>query len=157
MIKKQSIIACAGLALALFAATGADARPVHHNSQVAELIRLMDKDKNGVVSKAEFMSFMSMEFDRLDADRGGSLSTAELSRSVLARRNGRAETRTVEGLIRQMDRNHTGEVEKDEFMQFVSEEFDRIDADRSGTLTGQELSTSVFVHPQQKAPGGTHK
>lgn len=156
MIKKKSILACAGL---LVFATVAEARPAHRGGdpKVAELIRLMDRDKNGVVSKGEFMSFMSAEFDRLDKNRSGSLSAAEFSRSALARRNGRAEARTVEGLIRQMDRNHTGEVEKDEFMQFVSEEFDRIDADRSGTLTGQELSTSVFVHPQQKAPGGTHK
>ena len=36
---------------------------------VQNLIRLMDQDKNGVVSKEEFMQFMEAEFDRLDVDR----------------------------------------------------------------------------------------
>ena len=31
-----------------------------------ELLKLMDTDANGKVSRAEFMSFMDKEFDRLD-------------------------------------------------------------------------------------------
>jgi len=48
---------------------------------VAQLVQLMDQDKNGRVSKEEFMSFMSAEFDRLDVDRSGELTPEELSRS----------------------------------------------------------------------------
>src|SRR5271168_2120135 len=48
--------------------------------EARHLMRLMDKDQNGQVSKAEFMQFMEAEFDRLDRDRSGQLSTAELSR-----------------------------------------------------------------------------
>jgi len=40
---------------------------------VSELIRLMDKDKNGVVSKQEFMDFMSERFDRADVSHSGGL------------------------------------------------------------------------------------
>ncbi len=158
MRNKFMFFLSAGL-IAVLAAAPALARGGQgpENAKVAQLIHLMDKDKNGVVSKDEFMRFMSAEFDRVDANRSGALSESELSRSVLARRNGRAELATVKGLIRQMDRNQTGEVEKDEFLAFVSEEFDRLDVDRSGTLTGGELSNSVFVHPQAKHPGGTHK
>ncbi|HXY59212.1 MAG TPA: EF-hand domain-containing protein [Methylocystis sp.] len=47
---------------------------------VAELLRLMDQDKNGRVSKEEFMSFMSAEFDRLDRNKSGELEPEELSR-----------------------------------------------------------------------------
>ena len=158
MLKKEKILLCAGLALAL--CSGASAQAASHSARgaedakVAQLIRLMDKDKNGVVSKDEFMRLMSAEFDRADSDKSGGLTAAELSRSVLATRNGRAELKTTESLITLMDRNHTGAVEKDEFLQFVSEEFDRLDVDKSGTLTRQELSNSVFVRPQYSHPGG---
>src|SRR5208283_459068 len=47
------------------------------------LLRLMDTDRNGRVSKAEFMHFMAEEFDRLDVDHSGELDPEELSRSRL--------------------------------------------------------------------------
>lgn len=45
-----------------------------------ELLRLMDTDKNGKVSRQEFMRFMEAEFDRLDVDHSGELTVRELSR-----------------------------------------------------------------------------
>ena len=42
------------------------------------LVLLMDTNKNGKVSKQEFMSFMSAEFDRLDKDKSGELTLDEL-------------------------------------------------------------------------------
>jgi len=47
-----------------------------------QLIRLMDKDKNGVVSKEEFLQFMSEEFDRLDVNRNEQLERRELRRAI---------------------------------------------------------------------------
>jgi Ca2+-binding EF-hand superfamily protein len=47
--------------------------------RVEQLLRLMDKDRNGRVSKEEFMQFMEAEFDRIDADKNGELTTKELS------------------------------------------------------------------------------
>lgn len=44
-----------------------------------ELLRLMDTDENGKVSKDEFMRFMSSEFDRLDVNHDGELDPNELS------------------------------------------------------------------------------
>jgi hypothetical protein len=49
--------------------------------EVEKLLLLMDKDKNGKVSKQEFMSFMEAEFDRLDQDKSGELDVKELTRS----------------------------------------------------------------------------
>jgi len=45
---------------------------------VSQLVRLMDRDKNGVVSKDEFMDFMSQTFDRLDINKSGTLEPNEL-------------------------------------------------------------------------------
>jgi hypothetical protein len=49
--------------------------------EVKQLLQLLDADKNGRVSKKEFMQFMSAEFDRLDKDRSGELDVKELTQS----------------------------------------------------------------------------
>lgn len=49
-------------------------------AQAQQLLRLMDVDKNGKVSRAEFMNFMAAEFDRLDVDHSGELTVKELRR-----------------------------------------------------------------------------
>ena len=49
--------------------------------QVKALLLLMDTDKNGKISKAEWMKFMSEEFDRLDKDKNGELDPEELKQS----------------------------------------------------------------------------
>jgi Ca2+-binding EF-hand superfamily protein len=45
-----------------------------------KLLALMDTDKNGKVSKQEFMSFMEKEFDRLDTKKDGQLDVKELTK-----------------------------------------------------------------------------
>jgi hypothetical protein len=51
--------------------------------EVKQLLLLMDTDKNGRISKPEFMNFMSAEFDRLDTDKSGELDVKELAQSQL--------------------------------------------------------------------------
>jgi hypothetical protein len=46
-----------------------------------QLMLLMDTDKNGKISKDEWMKFMSAEFDRLDLDKSGELDPRELLQS----------------------------------------------------------------------------
>ena len=49
--------------------------------EVKQLLSLMDTDKNGKISKAEFLKFMEAEFDRLDKDKSGELDPKELIQS----------------------------------------------------------------------------
>jgi hypothetical protein len=51
--------------------------------EVKQLLLLMDADKNGKISKQEFMNFMSAEFDRLDKDKSGELDQKELEQSQI--------------------------------------------------------------------------
>jgi hypothetical protein len=51
--------------------------------EVKQLLLLMDTDKNGKISKAEWMNFMSAEFDRLDTDKSGELDVHEIAQSKL--------------------------------------------------------------------------
>jgi len=46
--------------------------------EVRNLVRMMDADQNGVVSKEEFMNFMSQTFDRLDVNKSGTLEPSEM-------------------------------------------------------------------------------
>jgi hypothetical protein len=50
-------------------------------TEAVRLLLLMDADKNGKVSRAEFMTFMSAEFDRLDVNHDGELDVNELEQS----------------------------------------------------------------------------
>jgi hypothetical protein len=51
-------------------------------SPTVQLLQLMDTDKNGKVSKEEFMRFMEAEFDLADTDKNGELDPQELRRFV---------------------------------------------------------------------------
>lgn len=70
-----------GTAALLMLAVPVHAEPTSDKAthEVTRLLTLMDKDKNGNVSKQEFLDFMSLEFDRLDKDHSGALNVAELS------------------------------------------------------------------------------
>ena len=46
-----------------------------------ELLALMDTDKNGKISKQEWMKFMEAEFDRLDTTKNGRIDPKELLKS----------------------------------------------------------------------------
>jgi Ca2+-binding EF-hand superfamily protein len=48
--------------------------------EVKQLLFLMDTDRNGKVSKPEFMNFMQREFDSVDTNRDGVLDALELTR-----------------------------------------------------------------------------
>jgi Ca2+-binding EF-hand superfamily protein len=58
------------------------------DGNVKELLLLMDADKNGKISKQEWMSFMEAEFNKLDKDGSGELDPKELMQSRLATRHG---------------------------------------------------------------------
>jgi len=51
-------------------------------ADVKQLLLLMDADKNGKISKEEYMRFMEAEFDRLDIDKNGELDVKELTQST---------------------------------------------------------------------------
>jgi len=47
-----------------------------------KLLQLMDADKNGKVSKAEYMQFMESEFEFADVNHDGELDSAELTKLI---------------------------------------------------------------------------
>ena len=53
------------------------------DEEVKQLLLHMDTDKNGKISKQEWMKFMEAEFDRLDKAKNGQLDVNELAQSQL--------------------------------------------------------------------------
>ena len=72
----------AGVAMALIP-TSAIAQSIATQTvadqDVREMLHLMDQDKNGTVSKQEFLTFMSQTFDRLDVSQKGYLEPPQLA------------------------------------------------------------------------------
>lgn len=50
--------------------------------RMIDLLAMMDTDKNGKISKQEWMKFMEAEFDRLDTKKTGELDPKELLKST---------------------------------------------------------------------------
>lgn len=48
------------------------------SEKVKELLAVMDTDKNGKISKQQWMKFMEAEFDKLDKDKKGEVDPKEL-------------------------------------------------------------------------------
>ena len=84
MLKNWKSVALAAVVLASATVTGtakaadSDASIAAGEAETKQLLRLMDKDQNGKVSKEEFIKFMETEFDRLDTSKDGELDVAEL-------------------------------------------------------------------------------
>lgn len=86
------------LLIALMSASGAiavaDVAPkaqdkfAQANENVKQLLLLLDGDKNGRISKQEWMAFMEAEFNKLDKDGNGELDQKELLQSKLIVRQG---------------------------------------------------------------------
>ena len=59
------------------------------SEKVKELLALMDTDKNGKISKEEWMKFMEAEFDRLDTKKKGEIDPHEVLKSTVLLRRAR--------------------------------------------------------------------
>jgi hypothetical protein len=65
--------------------------PIHQDvvalaqPKVIEVLPLMDTDRNGKISKRDFMNLMEAVFDRLDKDKKGELDPRQFRQSVYVR------------------------------------------------------------------------
>jgi Ca2+-binding EF-hand superfamily protein len=105
--------------------------------EVVQLLRDMDKDMNGTVSKDEFLQFMGEMFDRFDVNRSNQLEPTELRNVAFG-----GDKRTVaeaRRLLRVVDKDMNGTVSRDEFLQFMGRTFDRLDTNHNGEIEAREL------------------
>lgn len=80
-----ALVAGGGLGTAVAQKSGITPQPdkvALGEDEAKRLLVLMDADKNGRVSKKEYMAFMEAEFKRLDKDNNGYLDVKELTEST---------------------------------------------------------------------------
>lgn len=56
---------------------------IARENMAKQLLLLMDRNKDGKVSKAEWMSFMEAEFDRLDTNHDGFVDAKDMEKGQL--------------------------------------------------------------------------
>lgn len=101
-------------------------------------IMAMDKDGDGKVSRAEFSGAPAV-FDRLDADKDGSLTRDEAARGP----------QVMMDILRAMDTDGDGKISRDEY-RGPAERFTQLDADKDGFVTFDEIRNA----PPMAGPGG---
>ena len=97
-----------------------------------------DANHDGVVTRDEFMKARADQFASRDRNSNGFIDDGDLGRR--ARRN-RGE-QAMGAIVKQLDTSGDGKVSKSEFVDGGAKMFDRIDADKSGTLDKQEIEAA---------------
>ena len=113
--------------------------------QILEKLKALDKDGDGTVSRDEFQGPPEL-FDRLDADKDGSVTTEEGIQ--FARQAPGHNPEAVKERFRAMDKDNDGSISRDEF-QGPAPRFDILDANKDGLISQDE----VAQHQRREAEG----
>ena len=108
--------------------------------------RKMDADKNGQLTKSEIEQFQTQQqaaqgrarnkalFAQLDKDKNGQLSQTEFARIATP-----APVANAEPMIARMDGNRDSQISSAEYRTATLANFDRVDSDKDGIVTADEL------------------
>ena len=121
-----------------------------HRAHMADRFKAADKDGNGRLDpeEAKALPRVAKNFDRLDTDKDGSVSQAELAAGMQHMHGkGRKMHRNGMAAFEKADTDKDGTLDRTEAaaMPRVAKNFEAIDTDRSGTVSLEE------VHAYMKA------
>ena len=139
-MKTASLLA--GLALAA-TATFAVAHPGGPGAGGFERLRAADANGDGLLSRTEVAALprLAERFDAIDANKDGQISFEELKAARVAMRADR-----MAKMIARADTDGDGKVSRAEALAKATERFDRVDADKDGFLTAEELAAARRGH-----------
>ena len=107
-----------------------------------------DKNKDGSLTRdeAKAMPKIANHFDKLDTDKSGTVTLDELRASMKE-----MHERGMEG-FKEADKNGDGALSKEEAkdMPRITKNFDAIDVDKSGTVTGKEIRDYMKTHHKER-------
>lgn len=106
------------------------------NTALKRLKRL-DADKNGAISKAEYLTPRSAEFKALDSNHDNAVDPAEIGTSLLEP----AQFRTKR-FVKRIDANHDGKISREEFEQGPRAHFAGRDLNSDGKIDAQDRPPS---------------
>ncbi|MEK6208995.1 MAG: calcium sensor EFh [Pseudomonadota bacterium] len=123
-----------------------------HGSRMEAHFKAADKDNDGSLTReeAKAMPRWAKNFDAIDADKSGTVTLAE-TQAAMKKMAKEAHQRGMEGFTA-ADKNGDGMLDREEAkaMPRVVKNFDAIDADKSGTVTGKEIHDYMKAHRQER-------
>ena len=144
-----ALVFATGIAFAQDAGTERGARHAEQQARAQARFAAADKDGNGRIDRTEAQAVgerMAKHFDRMDANKDGGIDRAEMAavRHKMGRSGQRMKTAMAyqRGLFVGMDDNGDGAVTRAELgskHKRWSDDFDIIDTNRDGKITGEEL------------------
>jgi Ca2+-binding EF-hand superfamily protein len=115
-------------------------------SAIARLLRQLDLNRDGRVSREEHANVSLQMFHAMDADHNGEVTAAEMD---TIRRDLYGADRTAAAReIAQVDSNHDGMLSQEEHAASTAVIFDQIDRDHDGFVTLDELKAADAADPE---------
>jgi Ca2+-binding EF-hand superfamily protein len=111
--------------------------------RVARLIQSADANADGDVTQDEFKAFRAKQFPRLDRNKDGSVSIADVPQRLQNRMRDKVENGDV---IAGFDLDGDKKVSRQEFESGPTPIFGAYDADRNGVITRAEFSAHHGEH-----------
>ena len=122
-----------------------------HGARMEAHFKAADKDNDGSLTReeAKAMPRVSKKFDAIDADNSGTVSLAEIQ--AAKKQMGKEAHKRGAERFKAADKNGDGMLDKEEAksMPKVAKNFDGIDADKNGTVTGKEIHDYMKAHHQE--------
>jgi hypothetical protein len=137
----------AALALALPSEASRQARPAH--ADPAAVFDRTDANKDGKVTRAEYVAARSARFGDLDKNKDGVVSKADFPRAAA---NPQAAAK-LDAMIGEADANKDGKVTKAELDKAPAPGFDRVDTNKDGVVTKAELDAARAAATAARAKG----
>ena len=95
-----------------------------------QLFKSMDANKDGTVTKQEYLDHHAKKFDAMDKNKDGKITADEMPTKNKGKPN---------ALFDEMDVNKDGTVTKQEYLDYYAKKFDASDKNKDGKLTTDEL------------------
>ena len=131
---KKTLILAIMLSANLLQAVAQDNRE-RHDSQ--SIMKRLDQDKDGKLSRVEFKADVEERFDKLDKNKDGFLDLEELKDLK------RPHNPDPERILKDLDANGDGSLSKEEARGPLKDHFDRADKDADGKLSLEEIKANV--------------
>ncbi|MEM1198847.1 MAG: EF-hand domain-containing protein [Pseudomonadota bacterium] len=134
MQKKTKKIIIAAVAIAAVSGVGLSANAAFKQWGGGMMMRHMDANGDGKVTKAEIMPRITKRFDRVDANSDGQVTKEEIGEHVRKR----VEKR-VGFMFDRFDSDADGVMTKAEIESQVDKHFARMDTDNNGEVSREEM------------------
>jgi Ca2+-binding EF-hand superfamily protein len=144
MKRFAALTVCILCALSLPAA----ALAAEHGRKLEQAFKQADHDNDGSLDREEAKTLprVAKNFDRIDADKSGTITLDEIRTSAhTAAQKMRAQH---EAKFAAADKDHDGTLDPEEAKALprVAKSFDAIDADKSGTVSEEEIRDYAKAH-----------